>query len=216
MKRSLAQPRYLTVAVDLARRVASGEFKVGQQLSGRSLLASQYEVSPETIRRALSLLAEMDVVEVRPQSGTTVLSAENASQYVSYFEKDAGARKTYDNIRELLERQRDINQKLSEAVDAFAGHRVSLSAVNSPLPNYEIPIPDDSALIGTSIGEVKFWGLTGCTIVAIRRDEKMLLSPGPYAQFQKGDSVVLVGTPAAAERATILIQQRHFESTERD
>ena len=35
-----------------------------KKLSGRSTLASLYNVSPETIRRSIALLKDMDVVEV--------------------------------------------------------------------------------------------------------------------------------------------------------
>ena len=49
----------------------------------------------------------------------------------------------------------------------------------SPSPNYEVPVPKDSPLIGKSIGELKFWQSTGGTIVAIRRGQTVILSPVP-------------------------------------
>lgn len=208
MQRSVAQSRYLMVAVDLARRVTKGEFEEGQLLSGRSLLASQYNVSPETIRRAMCLLAEMDVVEVKPQSGTIVKSAENAGKYVRFFEKDTDIRASYDHIRELLQDLQSLGKELMENVDAFAERRISLSAVNSPFPNYEIPVPDDSGILGKSIGEIKFWGRTGCTIVGIIRGDSTILSPGPYAEFMKGDVMVVVGEPESVERAARYVQMR--------
>ena len=208
MQRSVGQSRYLMVAVDIAGRVAKGEFEEGQLLSGRSLLASQYNVSPETIRRAMCLLAEMDVVEVKPQSGTVVKSAKNAEKYVRFFEKDTDVRASYGHIRELLQDLQSLGKELMESVDAFAERRISLSAVSSPFPNYEIPVPDDSGLLGRNVGEIKFWGRTGCTIVGIRRGEDMILSPGPYAEFCKGDIVVVVGEPESVERAARYVQMR--------
>ncbi len=41
-------------------------------------------------------------------------------------------------------------------------------------------------LIGKSIGELKFWQSTGGTIVAIRRGQTVILSPGPYAELFGG------------------------------
>ena len=49
-------PQYQRIAYDIAVRVAAGEIPVRRKMSGRSLLASEYGVSPETIRRALKLL----------------------------------------------------------------------------------------------------------------------------------------------------------------
>ena len=61
-------------------------------------------------------------------------------------------------------------------------------------------------LTGKSIGALKFWQSTGGTIVAIRRGQTVILSPGPYAELYGGDVIVLVGSPAAAEAAHRLVQ----------
>ena len=60
-------------------------------------------------------------------------------------------------------------------------------------------------MIGRSIGALKFWQSTGATIVAIRRGQTVILSPGPYAELYAGDVVILVGNSAAAEAACNLI-----------
>ena len=69
-------------------------------------------------------------------------------------------------------------------------------------------VPEDSPLIGKNIGELKFWQSTGGTIVAIRRGQTVILSPGPYAELYAGDVIVLVGSPAAAEAAHHLIHAK--------
>lgn len=211
MKQSATQPRYLGIAVDLAKRITQGEYRIGQQLAGHSLLASQYGVSPETIRRSIGLLSEMSVVEVKPQSGTIVLSLENAKQYVSYFEKNEEMRGTYNQIRKIAQEYRRLSEEMIETIDTFFEHRITLSALNQPFPNYEIPIPSDSYLIGKTIGDTKFWGRTGCTIVGIIRGERTVISPGPYQQFKSGDSFIVIGTPEAVETAVRLVQQRNVE-----
>ncbi len=57
-------PKYIKIAIDIAQRIYNNEFKVGEKIRGRSTLSSKYNVSPETIRRAVSLLKDMQVVEV--------------------------------------------------------------------------------------------------------------------------------------------------------
>ena len=82
MEKMAATSQYLHIARDLAARIAKGEFPEGGKLFGRSMLASEYGVSPETIRRALRLLADMKVVEIKAQSGAIVLSTDNARRYL--------------------------------------------------------------------------------------------------------------------------------------
>ena len=62
-------------------------------------------------------------------------------------------------------------------------------------------MPPQSPVLGKSIGALKFWQSTGATIVAIRRGQSVILSPGPYAEMYEGDVIVLVGNAAAAQAA---------------
>ena len=48
-----ALPQYMRIARSIAQRIADGELQEGEKLSGRSKLSSEYNVSPETIRKAV-------------------------------------------------------------------------------------------------------------------------------------------------------------------
>ena len=205
MKQTVVPSQYLQIALDLARRIAKGELPEGSRIYGRSVMASEYNVSPETIRRALRLLADMKVVEVKPQSGAVVLSADSARRYIVNFEESADVRALRQQLKELMAEYADLSRRLSDTVTALMKSRDTFAAAGEPLPNYEVPIPKGSPLIGQSIGALKFWQSTGGTIVAIRRGQTVLLSPGPYAELYDGDVIVLVGSPAAAEAAHNLI-----------
>lgn len=196
---TVAPPQYLQIAVDLARRIADHELREGTRLHGRSLMASRYNVSPETIRRAVCLLADMQVVEVRPQSGVVVLSAERAEEYIRNFQSSADTRSLMQRLRTLMGEYDRLHQQILETATALL-KRPGLP-VKDPLPNYEVMIPEGSPLLGRGLGELKFWQATGCTVVAIRRGGKMILSPGPYAQLQCGDGLILVGAPDAVSAA---------------
>ena len=84
-----ALPQYMRIARSIAQRIADGELMEGEKLSGRSKLSSEYNVSPETIRKAVQVLQDRAVVIVREQSGVYVLSAEQARQCLAGF-KDGG------------------------------------------------------------------------------------------------------------------------------
>ena len=205
MKQTVVPSQYLQIALDIARRIAKGELPEGQRVYGRSVMASEYNVSPETSRRALRLLSDMKVVEVKPQSGVVVLSADSARRYIENFEESADVRALRQQLKDLLAEYADLSRRLSDTVTALGKSRDTFAAAGEPLPNYEVPVPKDSPLIGRSIGELKFWQSTGGTIVAIRRGQTVILSPGPYAQLYGGDVIVLVGSPAAAEAAHRLV-----------
>ena len=99
----------------------------------------------------------------------------------------------------------ELNRRMADTVSALVKGQDTFAAAGQPLPNYEVPVPKDSPLIGKSIGELKFWQSTGGTIVAIRRGQTVILSPGPYAELYSGDVIILVGSPSAAEAAHRLV-----------
>lgn len=78
---------YEKIALDIAYRIVRREIAEGVRLSGRSVMSSEYGVSPETIRRSFSLLEEMGVVEVKHNSGVHVISRENAKKYITKYSK---------------------------------------------------------------------------------------------------------------------------------
>lgn len=205
MRQTVVPAQYLQIALDLAGRVARGELPEGSRVYGRSIMASEYSVSPETIRRALRLLADMKVVEVKPQSGAVVLSADNARRYIENFEGDAGIRSLRQKLKTLLAEEAELHRRITEAAAALVKSQDSFASAHEPFPNYEVPVPANSPLIGRSIGALKFWQSTGGTVVAIRRGQTVILSPGPYAELYAGDVIVLVGSPAAAKAAHTLL-----------
>ena len=197
--------QYTRIAISLAERIASGQLKEGDKLSGRSKLSPEYNVSPETIRRTLRLLADMKVVEVKPQSGAVVLSADSAQRYIENFEESADIHALRLKLKEQMEASADLYRRMAETVTALVKSRDTFSAAHEPFPNYEVPVPKGSPCIGQSIGALKFWQSTGGTIVAIRRGQTVILSPGPYAELYAGDVIVLVGSSTAAEAANRLV-----------
>ena len=75
-------PRYQQIALDIATQIVKQQYKVGDRIYARSSLASKYHVSPETARRAICLLADMDIVEAEKGSGVVILSVDNAARYL--------------------------------------------------------------------------------------------------------------------------------------
>lgn len=188
--------QYTRIAISLAERIASGQLKEGDKLSGRSKLSPEYNVSPETIRWTLRLLADMKVVEVKEQSGVYVLSADNARRYLHNFADQTDIRGKQQQLKELLVRQEHLNRQMAALCRDILDET---SQTPDALPNYYCRIPDDWPHSGTTVGALRFWQATGATIVAIRRGLSYIVSPGPYAELYAGDAVIFVGGVKARE-----------------
>jgi GntR family transcriptional regulator len=61
---------YETVAADLRRRIAAGEWQADEALPVVAALAEHYEVSKATVTRVLRILADEGLVRVVPRWGT--------------------------------------------------------------------------------------------------------------------------------------------------
>lgn len=195
----ITKPVYQQIAIDIASRIANGEFPEGTKISGRSTLAGQYNVSPETIRRSVSLLEDMDIVSVTHGSGILVESMENSMDFINQFKEVDSISAIRNSITEILNQREALDQKLRESLDQVLDYTVRFKTSN-PFAPLEMEIPDHSHLLGKAIGEINFWHHTGATIIAVKRDESVVLSPGPYFTFQAGDTFVMVGDEDSYDR----------------
>ena len=62
MDEASSSPRYEKIALDIANAIYKGQYEEGEKIYGRSTLAGTYNVSPETIRRAIKILEDVGVV----------------------------------------------------------------------------------------------------------------------------------------------------------
>lgn len=69
-----------------------------------------------------------------------------------------------------------------------------------------LDVDDDSAAVGTTIGEGMFRTKTGASVVAVLRGDSSIPAPGPEFAFEAGDVVVAVGTPDNLSRLRALLR----------
>lgn len=193
-------PQYIRIAYFLASRIAEGDFPIGKRLSGRSKLSSEYQVSPETMRRALQILADMKVVEVKGQSGVYVLSTDNARRCAENLEEQLDRREKAAKLRHLLEEHDETGRRILEVCTDVLESETFSTVAEQRLPNYQVRISEDSDKIGRNLASLQFWQATGATIVAIRRGYNTMISPGPHAELYGGDYVIFVGTPDVVDK----------------
>lgn len=118
--------RFITIAMDLAERIASGEYYQGQKISGRSTLAALYNVSPETIRRALSLLQEFSVVKVLPGTGVIVNSVSSAQEYLAESGQYRVIKEMQERLAKLVLERNKINLSIERLTSELLDYVLSI------------------------------------------------------------------------------------------
>lgn len=198
MSRRTNSPAYLKIALDIASRIVNGDFIEGKKLSGRSTLVGIYNVSPETIRRSIALLQDMDVVVVEEKSGITIKSKTNASLFLEKFKTKNEFATIKHDIYSLIEDKKKLESKLENKINDLIEFATQLRNVGLIVP-YESLVEPNSLIIGKTLGELNFWNNTGATIIGVKREGKLYLSPGPYLAIKNGDIIVYVGESEVIE-----------------
>ena len=199
MGERVEMPRYIKISIDVALRICKGKLLVGDKLRGRSILASEYNVSPETIRKAMKLLEDKGVVNVNKGSGIIIRSREKAFEFTESFKDKETLKSIRCNIRSLLEERRMLDRKIEENYNKAMDHLYRFKD-SQLIEHIEIKINEKCKHIGKSIGQTKFWHNTGATILGIRRGDNIYISPGPYWEFESGDVLLIVGDEGVLKR----------------
>lgn len=193
------KPVYQKIAIDIANRIVAGDFSIGDKLYGRSSLASHYNVSPETIRRAMILLNDMDIVEVTKGSGIIVKSVDNCLKFIGKFKDIDSMNFLKKEMLELLDEKNILEKKIEGVLNELIDYSNRFTSTNSFIP-FEFKIYKGFNIIGKTISECKFWQNTFATIIGIRRRGNLILSPGPYAVFEEDDIFIAIGDEASYYR----------------
>lgn len=203
-RESGGRARYEEIAHDLARRIAQGELAEGARILGRSSLAGTYQVSPETVRRAVAILHERGVVQAVAGSGIRVLSRFAAGDYVESIQTRSSLEEGAREMRGLIRQRRDLDDRietalerlLSQATNAFAARHVE-----------EVVIPQAAGAVGQSLGDLRLRTRSGATAAAVTRGEIDHFSPPPDMLLEPGDVVTIIGSEDARNRARTLLER---------
>lgn len=200
-------PIYLQVAYDIASKIASGVLAEKERFSGRSLMSSQYGVSPETIRRAMRLLSDMGIIVVHENIGSQVLSKQCAKEYVERYEMGRDLLKLKCELNQLMLQRNEINDRITDLI----GQIIDLSdrfRSSDRLRTYEFSVLKDSNVDGNSISDLEFRKHTGATIVAVRRGDEIKLSPEPSMILKEDDSLVIACDVTYVDRVVDFINSK--------
>ena len=192
-------PKYQQIAMDVAFKIVNKDYSVGDKIYARSSLASQYGVSSETARRAICVLTDLNIVDTTKGSGVIIKSHENAVKFVQQYRDTRTVNNLKKEILNSAKRQAEetlyLQKCLEELIDKTDRFRAS-----NPFVPFEVEISEATPYLNKTASDINFWHNTSATIIAIKRGETMLMSPGPYASFSKGDILYFLGDDNCYER----------------
>ena len=192
-------PKYQQIATDIAYKIVNGIYQEGQKIYARSAIGSQYSVSSETARRAMCSLADWYVVTIEKNSGVLIKSMDNAKNFLQQQEKTRSIHNLKRNILDSVKRQQQeievLYDYLTEMIDQIERYRST-----NPFIPYEMVVTEETPYLDRTVGEVDFWQETFATVIAIRRNGVLMMSPGPKAVFRKNDIIYYTGDEDCPDR----------------
>lgn len=203
-KTKITNPRYQQIATDIAAKIVDKQYSVGDKIYARSSLASTYGVSAETARRAISILSDLNIVDTTKGSGVVIKSYENALKFVKQYNDIQTINNLKNEIMESVERQSKELEYFNKSVAKLIDHTDRFRTINPFVP-FELDITTETPYLNKTIEEVNFWHNTTATIIAIKRNDTLIMSPGPYALFMERDIIYFVGDENSQQRAKIFM-----------
>ncbi|WP_316568232.1 TrkA C-terminal domain-containing protein [Neobacillus sp. YIM B06451] len=199
-------PIYEQIAIDIANRIYNEKYKVGEKIHGRSTLASEYNVSPETVRKAIKILEDVEIVKSEKGAGVVISSRENALTYINRFSNLESVKDMEKKLRKIIGERERLDGELFETIEKIVDYSGKLRYTN-PLVPFEIEINEDCPQIGKTISAMKFWQNTGGTIVGLKREGDIIISPGPYASIEAGDILLVIGNEHTYNRVSDFLKE---------
>lgn len=200
----IENPVYQQIAVDIATKIVNGKYQLGEKIKGRSTLASYYNVSPETIRKAMCILEDVGIVSVHPGVGIEITSLENSKEFIKKYNDISNLNSIKKNILDMIQTQNEQAKKLKETVNELLDCTERFKDLN-PFTPFEVEITKDAKYLGKTVSEINFWQNTLATIIAIKRNGKIILSPGSYATLKENDTLYIIASEESYNRVKMFL-----------
>lgn len=198
--------RYQQIAADIATKIVDHQYQIGEKIYARSLIASQYSVSSETARKAIAILADLNIVDTVKGSGVVIKSYDNAVAFLRRF-RDAGTLTEFkQDAMGCLTRLAQNGNELRDAITRLVDQADRFRALN-PLAPFSVQIAAETPCVGQTLSSMSFWHNTAATVVAIRRGDTLIRSPGPYAEFLAGDTIYFIGEDDCVGRVDMFLRE---------
>jgi len=200
----LEQARYQEIASAIAHAIVLGEYHEGDKIHGRSTLAGRFNVSPETIRRAIAILQNEGVVDVKQGIGILVSSKNQAEKFLRSFDQKNEVQAFLEELKLLMEKRREIDRQIDSILNRVSGYADRFISRWNDVA--EIEVNGDSTAVGRTLRDLKVREITGATVVGVVRDGNENFSPEADYVLLEGDILLVVSSEEGREKVQSLIK----------
>lgn len=164
-------PKHYQIAIDIAQKIKQRKLKEGTKLSGRSIAATEYDTSTETVRKAFSLLRQYHVISIKEKSGAIVLSREASISFLNIFKSESNIKNLFIELDELIEKkyqiEKDIKYTLKKLKTLSSRYKNDL-----PFDYFEVKIHNNYFAVGKTVSQLNLLECTGGTLFGIVHQEQ--------------------------------------------
>lgn len=144
-------------------------------------------------------MPDLEIVDVTKGSGVIITSYDNAVKFIQHYNDIQSINDLKKDILNSIERQKKESKFLCKCVSSIIDRTDRFQSINPFIP-FEIEISGKTSYLNQSISEINFWHHTNATIISIKREEALLMSPGPYAVLCENDTLYYCGDNNCQER----------------
>lgn len=162
-------------------------------------------MSAETARRAIAVLQDLEIVEATKGSGVVITSYENAVKLIQRLEGVQTVRELQTALQQSIENQINDLVALQQTAKELINRTERFRSIDPFVP-FQLEITSSCPYLSRNLSEINFWQNTHATIVAIRNNENLILSPGPYATLNTGNVIYFIGDDEAIVKVKDFLQ----------
>ena len=192
------EARYQAIAFAVANRIKNKELLPGDKLRGRSILAAEYQVSSETVRKALNLLAKVGVVDIVERSGVYVASVVAAEEYMKQYSTQYSEQSLISKLEFRLKEQKKMLKLLERDFQQVIQSR---KRDIFPFQFFAISLTKDSLWDQKTIHEAAIFDTVGGTLLALDGAEGFIQNPPRDLLLKAGVVLYILGDDTVQRRA---------------
>lgn len=202
------EARYQVIAYQLAKKISQGELLEGAKLSGRSILASEYEVSSETVRKAVSILQRYGVVAVQDRSGIHILSKEAANHFIERYMTQKEDRKLLSDTMQIKRELMDLEGRLQKVLDQLIG---ATKTGFFPFDFFAFYLEEGMNYLYLDLKTTQLKNHTHALLIGYEYEGSFIQNPDADVILKPGMTLYLLGGSLVQERVEQFFRGEHHD-----
>ena len=148
-------------------------------------------MSPETARKAIIVLVDLEIVKAKHGSGFYVASKEKAQDFVTQYQDVQTIAEIKEELLDSVAKQKEELTHFSSILDTLVEQTKRFDSFN-PMNPYSLVLTEEAAYLEATISEMNF-GKTLRQRLSPSNTKKNFWSHGPYAKISLNDTLYFVG-----------------------